>query len=324
MYPAAMAGELRALLPRLHGRRRPTRSAAAWRSSPRRPRTSCPSRCGASRWSASSAATPARSRTARRRSAPLRELPYLGVDMLAPMPYVAVQQLLDPPNPKGMQNYWTADFFAELPDEAIDVLVEHGHQAGVAADPDHPRARRRRDLPGRRGRHGLRAAPARRGTSTTCRCGPTRPTPRRTSPTPATLAAAMKPWTTGRAYLNFIGDEGAGRVEAAFGPEKYARLGRAQARRGTRPTCSATTRTSVPPTPTDRPRVPVRVQGDPSRAPRDRSPQNGFGEGRARRRGRPLGGPRARRPGRRWRRPGGSTRRGGRRRRGRTGRRAPG
>jgi FAD/FMN-containing dehydrogenase len=38
------------------------------------------------------------------------------------------------------------------------------------------------------------------------------------------LAAALKPWTTGRAYLNFIGDEGLGRVEAAFGPEKYRRL----------------------------------------------------------------------------------------------------
>ena len=37
-------------------------------------------------------------------------------------------------------------------------------------------------------------------------------------------AAAMKPWTTGRAYLNFLGDEGTGRVEAAFGPEKYRRL----------------------------------------------------------------------------------------------------
>ena len=31
-------------------------------------------------------------------------------------------------------------------------------------------------------------------------------------------------WTTGRTYLNFIGDEGGGRVEAAFGPEKFARL----------------------------------------------------------------------------------------------------
>ena len=38
------------------------------------------------------------------------------------------------------------------------------------------------------------------------------------------LATAMKPWATGRAYLNFLGDEGAGRVEAAVGPEKYARL----------------------------------------------------------------------------------------------------
>ena len=38
------------------------------------------------------------------------------------------------------------------------------------------------------------------------------------------IAAAMKPWTTGRAYLNFIGDEGTGRVEAAFGTDKYVRL----------------------------------------------------------------------------------------------------
>ncbi len=38
------------------------------------------------------------------------------------------------------------------------------------------------------------------------------------------IASAMKPWTTGRVYLNFIGDEGSGRVEAAFGPEKFARL----------------------------------------------------------------------------------------------------
>jgi hypothetical protein len=30
------------------------------------------------------------------------------------------------------------------------------------------------------------------------------------------LSGAMKPWSTGRAYLNFLGDEGQARVEAAF------------------------------------------------------------------------------------------------------------
>ena len=34
----------------------------------------------------------------------------------------------------------------------------------------------------------------------------------------------MRPWSTGGAYLNFLGDEGQARVEAAFGPKKYARL----------------------------------------------------------------------------------------------------
>lgn len=38
------------------------------------------------------------------------------------------------------------------------------------------------------------------------------------------VSTAMKPWTTGRVYLNFIGEEGGDRVEAGFGPEKYARL----------------------------------------------------------------------------------------------------
>jgi hypothetical protein len=34
---------------------------------------------------------------------------------------------------------------------------------------------------------------------------------------------AMKPFTTGEVYLNFIGDEGAGRIESAFG-DKWPRL----------------------------------------------------------------------------------------------------
>ena len=70
----------------------------------------------------------------------------------------------------------------------------------------------------------------------------------------------MKPWTTGRAYLNFIGDEGAGRVEAAFGAEKYARL--ARLKREWDPTNLFRHNQNIrPPTPTDRPRVPFRVPG---------------------------------------------------------------
>ena len=155
----------------------------------------------------------------------LRELPYLGVDMLGEMPYVAVQQLLDPPNQKGAQNYWTADFLAELPDEAIDTLV------GKATQPVSPLTQIIL-IPGG-------GAPSRVDEDAMAfgqRQAPWNlhllsmwPDPADTETNIAytrDLAAAMKPWTTGRAYLNFIGDEGVGRVEAAFGPEKYARLSR--------------------------------------------------------------------------------------------------
>jgi hypothetical protein len=38
------------------------------------------------------------------------------------------------------------------------------------------------------------------------------------------FASALKPFATGSAYLNFIGDEGEDRVVAAFGSKPYARL----------------------------------------------------------------------------------------------------
>ena len=38
------------------------------------------------------------------------------------------------------------------------------------------------------------------------------------------LGAALKPFTTGRVYVNFIGDEGRERAVACFGADGYARL----------------------------------------------------------------------------------------------------
>jgi len=154
---------------------------------------------------------------------PLREFGPPGVDLVQPMPYVAVQQLLDPPNQKGMQNYWTADFMAELPDEAVDVLVEH------ATRPVSPLTQIILVPMG-----GALARVDEEATAFGQRSAQWNTHYLSMWPDPAAseenivytraVAGAMKPWTTGRAYLNFIGDEGKDRVEAAFGPEKYARL----------------------------------------------------------------------------------------------------
>ena len=59
---------------------------------------------------------------------PLREFGPPAIDLVGPMPYVAVQQLLDPPNQKGMRNYWTADFYDAMPDDAVATLVAKASQ----------------------------------------------------------------------------------------------------------------------------------------------------------------------------------------------------
>ena len=154
---------------------------------------------------------------------PLREFGPPAIDMVEPMPYVAVQQLLDGPNPKGMFNYWSGDFFAELPDEAIDVLVDGATKpvspmtqiilvpggGAISRVDEDATAFGQRNAPWNIHYLSMWPDPA----DTDANVAYTR-----------ALAASMKPWTTGRLYLNFIGDEGLERVEAAFGPEKFARL----------------------------------------------------------------------------------------------------
>jgi FAD/FMN-containing dehydrogenase len=55
--------------------------------------------------------------------APLKELGEPLIDLMAPMPYVAIQQLLDEGNPWGARAYFKAAFMSDLPDAAIDELV---------------------------------------------------------------------------------------------------------------------------------------------------------------------------------------------------------
>lgn len=85
----------------------------------------------------------------------------------------------------------------------------------------HPR--RRSHLPGSRGRHGVREPPHTLEHPLPVHVGRAGRTEHNITYT-RQISAAMKPWTTGGAYLNFLGDEGQQRIATAFGPDKYPRL----------------------------------------------------------------------------------------------------
>ena len=78
------------------------------------------------------------------------------VDMVQPMPYTALQSMLDGGGPKGIRGYFKAEFMDELSDEAIDKVVRHGGRPRRADGPATDGADARRDQPHRRGRDGAR------------------------------------------------------------------------------------------------------------------------------------------------------------------------
>lgn len=154
---------------------------------------------------------------------PLRDFGPPAVDLVAPMPYVALQQLIDEGYPSGMRNYWTGDFLTGLPDDAIEILCRFHRSApspmteilvlpgGGAAGrvPDGTMVIAERGAPFNLHITSLWSDPA----GDEANIAWTR-----------ALGAAMKPFTTGRVYVNFIGDEGRDRVVASFGRAGYARL----------------------------------------------------------------------------------------------------
>jgi FAD/FMN-containing dehydrogenase len=153
---------------------------------------------------------------------PLRDLGP-AIDLLGPMPYVAVQALLDGGAIKGTQNYCTADFYDDLPDEAVDVLIAKATNpvsplTQVIVVPGGGAVARVHDddtaFGERKARFNVHylsmwfdPADDEKNIAYT-----------------RDLAGAMKPWASGGVYLNFIGDEGLSRVEAGFAPEKWKRL----------------------------------------------------------------------------------------------------
>ena len=153
----------------------------------------------------------------------LREFGSPAMDVIQPMPYVALQSMLDPGNPRGIHEYFKVDWLASLPDEAIDTFVAEGErlpapfgQLILAPMGGAVRQSSTKDMaltvPDARWMYFCLAMwmdPGEDDENTAWARG---------------FAAAMKPFGLGTAFSNFIEPDEGDRLRASFGEEKYARL----------------------------------------------------------------------------------------------------
>ncbi|MGH8896222.1 MAG: FAD-binding oxidoreductase [Egibacteraceae bacterium] len=154
---------------------------------------------------------------------PVREFGAPEVDLVGPIPYVALQRLADSSFPPGLRNYWRSDTMSALSDAAIGVLVERlspslsPHTQVVLAPFGGAIAR----MDAQATAVGWRDAAWYFEVASAW----TDPADdeRQIAWTRA-LADAAGPWARGTPYLNTISDEGLDRVQASYGPERYARL----------------------------------------------------------------------------------------------------
>jgi hypothetical protein len=154
---------------------------------------------------------------------PLREFGPPVVDVVGPMPYTAIQQLLDPPNPPGLFNYWKAELVKGLSDELIDRTVSHAERMGrshsilflqplggqIARIPE--------DASAITARHAPWAA----------HCIGEWETPAETDAELAWVrswASMIEPFRLAGIPMTFTADADDERVRATYGEEKYARL----------------------------------------------------------------------------------------------------
>ena len=157
--------------------------------------------------------------------APLRESVSPVLDMVQPMPYTALQQMLDGGNPRGIREYFKIDWLRELPDEAIDVILEHA--GGVPAPFGQLILAPMGGAVSRTDNDALALTVPDAGWAYFCLTMWMDPADddEHVAWTRA-FAEAMKPFGIGReAFPNFIEtDDGTARLRETYGEDKYARL----------------------------------------------------------------------------------------------------
>jgi hypothetical protein len=156
--------------------------------------------------------------------APLRALSP-SVDLIGPMPYPALQGMLDGGAPRGQRNYFRGGYTADLSDEVIAVVLEHAARMASPMSQIHF--------------HQMGGAVARSGEESSSFSGRaagytynligTWTDPSQDASQVAAVRAvssALAPLSMGRSYVNFEGDADVDRVRGAYGDEIYARLAR--------------------------------------------------------------------------------------------------
>jgi FAD/FMN-containing dehydrogenase len=153
---------------------------------------------------------------------PLREFGRPALDLVGPMPTVAIQQMLDPTAPHGMRNYNRSHWLAELPDAAIDEqvsraadvaspmsLIINGRMGGAVE-----RVPREATAFGHRHAKRLLLAVSAWWDGDDAEqiewC--------------QGVFDAMTPYSTGGVYVNFVEDEGEKRVRAGYAHDVWLRL----------------------------------------------------------------------------------------------------
>jgi FAD/FMN-containing dehydrogenase len=154
---------------------------------------------------------------------PLRTLAEPLADLIGPIPYTAMQSLLDPLWTAGAQNYFTGAVLDRLTDETIDTLLAR-HAAGQAPV---------RELHLHHGGGAMARVPT-AATAFAHRDAAYVLNIIARSPDRAGFAEhadwarathqAMDPWSTGGAYVNFTSEAGQDKVRASYPPDTYARL----------------------------------------------------------------------------------------------------
>ena len=141
-------------------------------------------------------------------------------------PYLELQRITGE-LPFGLRHYWKSHFLRELPDEAIDMTVEHFEsggsklQGGILVEPFHGAARR---VPVDDTAWNERSA---RYNASALAIWDDPADDEAEIAWARAYASALEPWCTsgGGGYLNYGShDEPAERVQAAYGDEKFARL----------------------------------------------------------------------------------------------------